>query len=147
MFWTHKIALCHQQRLLVLQIWFIWSTIPKDTDSPYGLFSQPCHAGFIALDFSKYWLLYCHMKMERVRERGRLRGWREQYQEKRERNIKTTKIQIGKTDGIWQAQIHCNDHQTTPITAYVSVCYDSQHTTNKEFQTINCKLLRLTPNV
>ena len=54
--------------------WFskydLWSTIPKDTDSPkYGLSIQPCHGVFIALDFFKYWLLYCHMKMERVRER------------------------------------------------------------------------------
>ena len=61
MCWTHQIALRHhhapedlQQRLLVLQIWFVRSTMPwriysEDyRSSKYGLYGQPCHGGFTA---------------------------------------------------------------------------------------------------
>jgi len=80
MHWTHQITLCHQpchggftakitgspnmvctvnhatedlqRRLLILQIWFVQSTMPRriyNGDywfSKYGLYSQPCHGGF-----------------------------------------------------------------------------------------------------
>jgi len=101
-----------QQRLLVLQIWFVRSTMPwriYGEDywfSKYGLYGQPCHGGFTVkitdssnmvctvnhatedlqhriLDYSKYCLLHCHVQMEREE---RLRWRREQYRARRERN-------------------------------------------------------------
>ena len=48
------------------------------------------------LDYSKYCLLHCHMKIERVREREeRLRWWREQYKARRERE----------TEEQWQSRL------------------------------------------
>ena len=53
------------------------------------------------LDYSKYCSLYCHVKMERTREREeRLRWQREQYRARKERNRRTTAIQVGNMEGI-----------------------------------------------
>ena len=102
MCWTHKIASCH----------------------------QPCHGGFTAkitsspnticmvnhatedlqhriLDFSKYHSLHCHKKIERAREKRRLRWWSEQYTEWEERE----------TQEQWQYRL------TRQSTAHVMVCY------------------------
>ena len=48
------------------------------------------------LDFSKYCLLHCHVKMESTKEREeRLRRWREQYRAKRDRE----------TEEQWQSKL------------------------------------------
>jgi len=97
--WTHQIALCHQPchggftvkitgspnmvctvnhamedlqwRLLILQIWFVWSIMPRRIYMQHRI-----------LDYSKYCSLHCHMQMEREE---RLRWQREQYKTRRER--------------------------------------------------------------
>jgi len=148
-----------QQRLLMLQIWFVRSTMPRRIYnegywcSKYGSYGRPCPGGFTVkitdsphmvctvnyatedllhriLDYSKYCLLCCHVQMKRDQ---RLKQRREQYRVRRERNRRATGIQVGKTKMMAEFQTPPTHSSSRVYTFYTCMYFSNYWTCNSLF--------------